>query len=71
MTFILKELKMEGFMVTRWVSRWQEGIQQNLQWIKEGKLQYNETITHGFENLYEAFFGMLQGENYGKAIIQV
>jgi prostaglandin reductase 1 len=30
-----KELKMEAFMVNRWHNRWDEGIKQNLQWIKE------------------------------------
>jgi len=26
---------MEGFLVSRWQDRWDEGIKQNLQWIKE------------------------------------
>ena len=30
-----KQLKMEGFIVSRWNDRWDEGIKQNLQWIKE------------------------------------
>jgi hypothetical protein len=30
-----KELQMEGFGVNRWHDRWDEGIKQNLQWIKE------------------------------------
>jgi hypothetical protein len=30
-----KELQMEGFSVKRWHDRWDEGIKQNLQWIKE------------------------------------
>ncbi|XP_032680454.1 prostaglandin reductase 1-like [Odontomachus brunneus] len=68
---VSKELKMEGFIVRRWKDRWQEGIQQNLQWIREGKLIYRETITKGFENMFEAFIGMMHGQNIGKAIVQV
>jgi hypothetical protein len=30
-----KQLIMEGFTVKRWNDRWDEGIKQNLQWIKE------------------------------------
>jgi len=30
-----KQLKMEGFLVSRWQDSWDEGINQNLQWIKE------------------------------------
>ncbi|KAG8228102.1 hypothetical protein J437_LFUL000104 [Ladona fulva] len=68
---IVHQLKMEGFVVHRWNSRWNEGIMQNLQWIKEGKLKYSETITKGFENMPNAFIGMLRGENVGKAIVKI
>lgn len=68
---VLKQLKMEGFVFHRWVNRWYEGIEQNMEWIKEGKLKYHETITSGFENLFAAFVGMLQGKNIGKAVVVV
>ncbi|XP_046393877.1 prostaglandin reductase 1-like isoform X2 [Ischnura elegans] len=67
---ILKELKMEGFMVMRWLDRWEEGTTQNIDWIKEGKLKYKETITEGFENLPKAFKEMLNGKNVGKAVVK-
>nr|CAD7201308.1 unnamed protein product [Timema douglasi] len=34
-SMVFKQLKMEGFLVTRWSDRLFEGIKQNLQWIKE------------------------------------
>lgn len=67
---VLNQLKVEGFIVTRWTDRWSEGIMQNLQWIREGKLRYRETVTKGFENMFDAFIGMMRGENIGKAIIK-
>lgn len=70
-TVLRKELKMEGFSVKYWNGRWDEGIKQNLQWIKEGKLVYRETVTEGFENMTKAFIGMLRGENIGKAVVKV
>lgn len=68
---VAKQLKMEGFIVTRWMNRWNEGILQNLKWIREGKLHYRETVTEGFEKMFDAFTGMLRGENVGKAIVRV
>lgn len=62
---------MEGFIVSRWLDRWQEGIQQNIKWIKKGELKYFETVTEGFENMFQAFTDMLQGKNFGKAIVKV
>lgn len=68
---IFNQLKMEGFVVTRWNDQWEEGVTKNMQWIREGKIRYRETVTKGFENMFEAFCGMLKGENIGKAIVQV
>ncbi|CAI9594188.1 unnamed protein product, partial [Staurois parvus] len=70
-TILLKQLRMEGFIVTRWKNRFEEGEKQLLQWVLEGKLKYHEHITNGFENMPAAFMGMLKGENIGKAIIKV
>ncbi|XP_046742912.1 prostaglandin reductase 1-like [Diprion similis] len=65
------QLRIEGFIVSRWDHRLMEGIEQNYQWVKEEKLKYRETVTEGFENTFEAFAGMLQGKNSGKAIVKV
>ncbi|KAF2900201.1 hypothetical protein ILUMI_05996 [Ignelater luminosus] len=67
----IKQLRIEGFIATRWRDRWMEGIDQNLKWISEGKLKYRETVTEGFENTFQAFVDMLQGGNVGKAVVKV
>lgn len=66
-----KQLKMEGFIVLRWQDRWMEGITNNLQWIKQGKLKYEETVTEGFDKMTEALCGLFVGSNTGKAIVKV
>lgn len=69
---LFKQLKVEGFIATeRWGDRWMEGIMQMLEWIKQGKLKYRETITNGFENTPAAFIRLIRGENTGKAVIKV
>ncbi len=68
---LVKQLKVEGFIVTRWQSRWAEGIAQMAQWLKEGKIQYREEIVEGFANTAKAFIGMLQGENTGKMLVKI
>lgn len=69
--FIGRQLKLEGFMVYRWVKEWMTFIQESKQWIDEGKLKYREHFTDGFENMPKAFFGLLRGENTGKAVVRV
>ncbi|XP_073490515.1 prostaglandin reductase 1-like [Aquarana catesbeiana] len=68
---MFKQIQMEGFLLSLWEDRYEEGQKQLLQWVLEGKLKYHEHITNGFENMTAGFMGMLKGENPGKAIIKV
>ena len=61
---------MEGFIVSRWANRWNEGITQMAQWVNEGKLKTQETIVEGFEKMPEAFLGLFTGNNVGKMIVK-
>src|SRR5262249_26312220 len=67
---LTKQLRMEGFIVTRFAPRWGEGALQMAAWIREGKLKYREQIIEGFENIPRAFIAMLQGENTGKMLVR-
>jgi len=69
-TFIGKQLRMEGFIVYRWVKEMPAAITEMAKWMQEGKLKHQEHITKGFENMPKAFFGLLRGENTGKAIVE-
>jgi len=70
-SFVFKQLKMEGFIVSRWKTRFPEGFKHMHNWIKSGELKYRETVTNGFENMPKAFMEMLKGKNTGKAIVKV
>ena len=61
---------MEGFIVSRWVNRWNEGLTQMAQWINEGKIKTEETIVETFEKMPEAFIGLFSGNNMGKMIVK-
>lgn len=69
--FVFKQLKMEGFIVNRWLNRWMEGILQMAEWVKAGKIKYHETVTEGFEKMPQAFISMLTGDSTGKAVIKL
>lgn len=66
---IAKQLKVQGFIVNRWFNQWADGIEELSKWILSGQLKYRETISKGFENLPDAFIGMLRGDNIGKALV--
>ena len=37
----------------------------------QGKLKYRETVTEGFDNMFDAFMGLFTGKNTGKAVVKV
>jgi NADPH-dependent curcumin reductase len=39
--------------------------------IADGRIRYREDITNGLENAPAAFIGMLEGRNFGKALVHV
>jgi len=67
---LVKQLKVEGFIVTRFQERWPQGIAQMARWIHEGKIRYREDIVEGFENTPRAFIDMLEGKNTGKMLVK-
>lgn len=68
--FPKNQLVMEGFQSYLFYNRIDEAFNQNLQWIREGKLRYEETVTEGFEYMPKAFIEMLEGKNIGKAVVK-
>merc|ERR1712141_668917 len=65
-SFVFNQLKMEGFLVTRWLDRWEEGIKQMATWVMQGKIQTEETVMEGFEKMPDALIGLFTGSNKGK-----
>ncbi len=68
---IVTRSKIQGFLVSDYWSRFDEGLREMAGWVREGKLKYQENIIEGFENMPRAFIGMLQGENTGKQLVRV
>ncbi|XP_046960050.1 prostaglandin reductase 1-like [Vanessa cardui] len=70
-SIVLNELRIEGFVARSWLDRWPEAIEQLITWIKNGQLKPTEHVTVGFDKIFDAFVGMLAGENAGKAVVKV
>lgn len=68
---LVKQVKVEGFLVFQFADRYAEGLKAMSQWIREGKLKYREEIAVGLENAPTAFIGMLKGRNTGKQLVKV
>ncbi|APG59905.1 NADP-dependent oxidoreductase [Christiangramia salexigens] len=68
---IKKSALMQGFIIFNYMEKFREAIQQLGQWLKEGKLNYTETIVDGFENIPQAFLDLFSGKNKGKMVVKL
>lgn len=63
--------KMTGFFIYDYEPKFAEATQQMSQWIKEGKLVYQEDILEGLERMPEALNRLFEGKNVGKQLVKI
>ncbi len=70
-TAIGKRLRLEGFIVTDFMERNVEFYRDMHEWIKAGKMKWEETVVNGLENAPKAFISLFTGEKFGKIVVKV
>lgn len=71
MLMVGRRITMRGFIVTDHPGTCEEYVVKAIQWVKDGKLKYRETIAEGVANAPQAFIDLLKGGNTGKQIVQL
>ncbi|MGW0703850.1 NADP-dependent oxidoreductase [Streptomyces sp. NPDC002867] len=66
-----KRLRLQGMLVNDHSALQPQFVQDVAGWIASGELKYDETVVEGIENGYDAFTGLLRGENTGKMIVSL
>jgi len=69
---LTKSLTLRGFINTEFAAEhYADFLKTVSAGIADGRIRYREDITDGFENAPAAFMGLLQGKNFGKALVRV
>jgi len=68
---IVKRLKVEGFLILDYASRFMEGAKELGKWKMMGKLKDRQTIVEGLEKASDAINMLFTGGNTGKLIVKV
>jgi NADPH-dependent curcumin reductase len=69
---LTKSLTLRGFINTEFVAdHYGDFLKLVSGGLKDGSIRHREDITDGFENAPTAFMGLLQGKNFGKALVLV
>ncbi len=68
---LVKRLMFRGFIQSDHLELLPDFRKDMAQWIRDGKVHYQEDIVEGFDQTISAFQGLLQGRNRGKMLIRV
>jgi NADPH-dependent curcumin reductase CurA len=69
--FLVKQVKVQGFIISNYFHRQAAFIEDMSQWMQAGRIKYREDITKGLQNAPQAFMGLFKGSNFGKLLVQV
>jgi len=74
MQIVGKRIKFQGFIVgdANMGPKYTKDHQEKLQkWISDGSFKAQQSVTKGIDNSVEGFLGMLRGDNFGKAVLEI
>jgi NADPH-dependent curcumin reductase CurA len=70
-TFVGKRVRTQGFIVWDFASRYAPAMRQMAEWLRFGRLKYQEDIVEGIDKAPRAFIGLLKGDNFGKMQVKL
>jgi NADPH-dependent curcumin reductase CurA len=68
---VTKRLRIEGFIIIDHTARYRDFLAEVGPWVRDGKVEYRETVLEGIENVPAAFAGLFHGANTGKMLVRV
>ena len=68
---LMKRLRVEGFIIIDYASRFMDAAKQLGMWKMMGKLKDRQTIVKGLEKAPEAINMLFEGKNIGKLIVEL
>jgi len=68
---LTQRVTIRGFIVSDFSNKQGAFLRDMGKWIADGKIKYKEDIVEGLDSAVGAFQGLLEGNNFGKLLIQV
>ena len=68
---LVSRATLQGFIVSDHFDRTSAAMQEMAPLVRSGRLKYREDVTEGLDQAPNAFIGLLEGRNFGKAIVRV
>jgi NADPH-dependent curcumin reductase len=68
---ILRNARMEGYIVLKFAKRFPEAVAELARWHAEGKIKNQLDVAHGLENAPKTIIRLFTGANLGKQLLQL
>jgi NADPH-dependent curcumin reductase CurA len=68
---LVKRARAQGFVIFDYLDRWEASVATLADWVRAGKLRYEEDILDGLEACPDALAGLYRSENRGKRVIRL
>jgi NADPH-dependent curcumin reductase CurA len=66
-----KRIRMQGFIVSDFWDMRPQFLTEMTQWIKDGRVKWEETVENGIANAPKAFLSLFSGGNTGKMLVKL
>jgi NADPH-dependent curcumin reductase CurA len=71
LSLLVNHASMTGFVMSDYLDRYGEAVQEMAGWLASGKLVSREEIAAGLENFPQVLLRLFHGENTGKLVLEV
>jgi NADPH-dependent curcumin reductase CurA len=68
---ILRNARMEGYIVLKFAKRFPEAVAELARWHAEGRIKNQLDVAHGLENAPKTIIRLFTGANFGKQLLQL
>jgi NADPH-dependent curcumin reductase CurA len=68
---LVRRARMQGFVIFDHADRFPAARRELAQWLRDGRLVYQEDVLDGIEHAPDAIAGLYRGENLGKRLIRI
>jgi NADPH-dependent curcumin reductase CurA len=68
---LLREARMEGFLIFNFLNRQQEALEALAGWLSEGRIKDQVDMQHGLENAPATLRRLFEGRNVGKQLLSI
>jgi len=70
-SILVKRLAVRGFIIFDHYDRYPDFVKEVGSYLRDGRIQYRESVTSGLEHAPAAFMDLLKGGNFGKQLVQI